>query len=116
MGWDPALMAMTFHRGSEANWEKTAVCHGFVTYDLRLGEEKELEEESIPAAKLVRSGNGAPLSFCCLLRLYFFREGVDYTLLEDTRREYEKYRGQMERSVRPLVGRVMRDSLLTHYW
>lgn len=61
MGTDWDLTAMVFHRCFEIDWEGISVRDGFVSHDFRAGESYGLEEESIPAAKRMRSDDVVPL-------------------------------------------------------
>lgn len=96
MGTYPILTAMTFHRCSEADFEKTAVRDDFASYDFRTCDLYGLEEETILAAKWVRGGDGASSSIVLPAAPSFSREGVKCSLLKPIRRDYEMHRRKTE--------------------
>lgn len=58
----PGLKSMAFRWCSKVDWNKTTVCDDLVSYGFCTGEIYGIEEDYIPAAKRIRTGDGGPLS------------------------------------------------------
>lgn len=60
METDTVLTAREFHRCGQADWDKTAVKDGFMSYDVPPREVYGHSEEAVQAKKRVRGVEGAP--------------------------------------------------------